>query len=1088
MTPTATSVPSSQIDPSLFQDLKWRCIGPPRGGRTGAVAGHPTEQAVFFFGACAGGVWKSDDAGTHWQNVSDGYFTSSAVGAIAIADADPNVIYAGMGETAIRADISYGDGIYKSVDGGDSWQFVGLADTHHIGKIRVHPSDGDLVYAAALGHVFGPNSERGVFRSADGGGSWEKILCRSDKAGATDLAMSPSNPRVLFAAIWETHRNFWELSSGGPDSGLHRSVDGGDTWTDISGSSGLPTGILGKIGVAVSAVRPQRVWAIIEAEKGGLFRSDDGGDTWQLVCDRRELLGRPFYYCHVYADPQDADTVYILDFKMWKSTDGGATFVEIHTPHGDNQDLWIDPRNPQRMIEGNDGGACVSFNGGNSWTTILNQLTSQFYRIDVDDRFPYCVYATQQDNSSIGVPSASEYGAIPWSQCFPVGTGESGDIAVHPEDDDIVYIGAIGSSPGGMGVLQRYNHHTKEIRLVSVWPEEYFGRAPKDLKYRFNWTYPIAFSPHDASVLYVAGNRVFRTTDEGRSWTAISPDLTRDDVTRQEASGGPITTDVSGAETYCTVYAFAESPVEKGVLWAGSDDGLIHVSKDGGGNWQAVTPAGLPEWTQVACIEPSSHDGGTAYVAATRYKLDDYNAYLYKTTDYGASWTTMSASFPEGEISRVVREDNAQPGLLFVGTETGIFFSADSGVSWRRLETNLPVVPVYDIKVKGNDLVAGTHGRSFWILDDITPLRNLADAGTRLLKPAPAYRRWVNWLAREPKTMAAGAKANILVLGAHASHNDSEGEHGEWVRTLLDAGEDRPLGALIYYVLDEEPSQPITLSFLDTSGDVIVEYESRSATDSEGEDEPALEEDDEKGDKPTRFAPARKGLNRFVWDMRYADAARSVEDSPVRRKIEPIAKQRPGRTGAVVAPGRYEVHLRVGEASYVETLEVRADPRLDVTTEDLEAQVDLCRRSRDKLSALNESIDRLRRIQRQALDTAARARGSKTVASEDGESITKAARDLATRLETIEAELTQIDLDGSSDVLRIPVKLNGMLSGLIVSATMGDGAPTESMLALFEDLSGQVDEQLSNLQAVVDGDVAAFNSLVDEAKLPAVGG
>ena len=447
----------------------------------------------------------------------------------------------------------------------------------------------------------------------------------------------------------------------------------------------------------------------------------------------------------------------------------------------------------------------------------------------------------------------------------------------------------------------------------------------------------------------------------------------------------------------------------------------------------------------------------------------------------------MSAGFPEGEISRVVREDSVQPGLLFVGTETGIFFSGDGGDSWRRLETNLPVVPVYDLKIKGNDLVAGTHGRSFWILDDITPLRNLADAGTRLLEPAPAYRRWVNWLAREPKTMAAGAKANMLVLGAHASHNDSEGEHGEWVRTLLDAGEDRPLGALIYYVLDEEPSQPITLSFLDASGEVIVEYESRSAADSEGEDKPALE-DDEKGDKPTRFAPAGKGLNRFVWDMRYADATRSTEDSPLRRKIEPIAKQRPGRTGVVIAPGRYAVQLKVGEASYVETLEVRADPRLDVTTADLEAQVDLCRRSRDKLSALNEAIDRLRRIQRQAVDTAARARGSETVGSEGGESITKAARELATRLETIEAELTQIDLDGSSDVLRVPVKLNGMLSGLIVSATMGDGAPTESMLALFEDLSGQVDDQLSNLQAVVDGDVAAFNSLVDDAKLPAVSG
>jgi photosystem II stability/assembly factor-like uncharacterized protein len=1086
MTPIDRSVHSSQVDPALLQDLRWRCIGPPRGGRTGAVVGHPTEPAVFYFGTCAGGVWKSDDAGTHWQNISDGDLTSCAIGAIAIAESDPNVIYIGTGETAIRADISYGDGVYKSVDGGSSWQHVGLADTHHIGKIRIHPADANLLYVAALGHVFGPNAERGVFRSADGGDTWEKILYRSDKAGATDLAMSPTNPRVLFAAIWETNRTFWALSSGGPDSGLHRSVDGGDTWVEIGGNPGLPSGIIGKIGVAVSAVRPDRVWAIIEAEKGGLFRSDDGGDSWQLICDKRELLGRPFYYCHVYADPQDADTVYVLDFKMWKSTDGGATFTEVNTPHGDNQDLWIDPRNPQRMIEGNDGGACVSFNGGNSWTTIFNQLTSQFYRIDVDGRFPYCVYGTQQDNSSIGVPSASEHGAITWSQCFPAGTGESGDVAVDPADDDIVYIGAIGSSPGGMGVLQRFNRRTKEIALVSVWPEEYFGRAPKDLKYRFNWTFPITFSPHDSSVLYVAANAVFRTTDGGDSWTAISPDLTRDDPTRQEASGGPITTDVSGAETYCTIYAFAESPVEAGVLWAGSDDGLIHTSRDGGDNWKAVTPPDMPAWTLVSCIEPSCHDGGTAYVAATRYKLDDYDAYLYKTTNYGDSWTVISDAFPKGEISRVVREDGVRPGLLFVGTETGIFFSADAGDSWSRLDTNLPLVPVYDLKVKGADLIAGTHGRSFWILDDISPLRSLiaADAkeGTRLLPPAPAYRRWVNWMARGPQAMAAGAKANMLVLGAHASFNDSEGENGEWIRTVLDGGEDRPLGAVIYYLLKEEPSQPITLSILDAGGEVINEYTSRPTEEADAQDEDTGEE------KQTLFAPARKGLNRFVWDMRCADARRSVEDSPMRVKIEPIAAQKPGRTGACVAPGRYQVQLKAGEAaSSVERLEIHADPRLDVTTKDLEAQANLCLRIRDKLSELNEAIDRLRRLQRQALETATRVRSSETVDTES-EGISKAARELANNLEAIEAELTQIDLEGSSDALRIPVKLNGMLSGLIVSATMGDGAPTKSMLALFEDLSAQLDKQLSNLQAIVDGDVVDFNKLVEKSKLPAVSG
>ena len=550
------------------------------------------------------------------------------------------MIYAGTGESTIRLDVSWGDGVYKSTDGGETWENVGLRDSHHIGQIRIHPRDPDVVYVAALGHAFGPNSERGVYRSTDGGGSWECVLHVSEKAGAVDLALDVANPRIIYASIWQVHRHFWELVSGGPDSGLWKSTDGGDSWTDISRNPGLPQeGLLGKIGVSVSPARPSRLWAIVEAEgeKSGVYRSDDRGATWAHLTNNQDLLNRPWYYLHIFADPQDPDTVYVNNLKMWKSIDGGKEWEEITTPHGDNHGLWIDPEDPQRMINGNDGGACVSFNGGETWSTIYNQLTGQYYHLDVDNRLPYRVYGTQQDNSSVAVPSASEKGAILWGDCYPAGTGESGYIAVKPDDPDILYVGAVGSSPGGGGALQRYDHRTKQIRLVTVWPEPFSGWGAKYMRYRFPWTFPIVFSPHDTNVLYTCGNHVFRTTDEGSSWEAISPDLTRNDESKLEPSGGPLTLDTSGAEHYCTISTFIESAHAAGLLWAGSDDGLVHISEDGGGSWLNVTPPDLPEWSLVTVIEPSAHDPSTVYMAATRYKLDDYAPYLFKTTDRGQS-------------------------------------------------------------------------------------------------------------------------------------------------------------------------------------------------------------------------------------------------------------------------------------------------------------------------------------------------------------------------------------------------------------------------------------------------------------------
>src|SRR4051812_38413026 len=576
--------------------LTWRCIGPPRGGRVVAVSGDPVHKQTFYFGACAGGVWKTTDAGTYWRCVSDGFMTSSAVGAITVAPSDANVIYAGTGETTIRIDVSYGDGLYKSDDAGRTWRHAGLRETKHIGRIAVHPQNADIAYVAALGEVFGPNESRGVFRTKDGGKTWEKVLYRNADTGCVDISLDPHNPRIVFAAFWQTRRSFWNISSGGPGSGLFRSTDGGDTWEELSRKPGLPEGLLGKIGVAVSPACSGRVWALVEAmnEKTGLYRSENYGESWTLVCSSRDLMHRPWYYTHVFADPAHPETVYVNNLQMWRSTDGGSSFTEILTPHGDNHDLWIDPADPARMVQGNDGGANVSFNGGATWTTVYNQHTAQFYRIATDDNYPYYVYGTQQDNTAIAVPSAATWGAITLGDCFYPGSGESGFIAVHPDDNNIVFSGAIGSSPGGSGALQRYDRRSNTFSLVNVWPEESTGVAPKDLRYRFAWTFPLIFSPHDSDTLYAAGNHVFRTRNEGMSWEEISPDLSLNDVTRQGHSGGDITHECAGAEVHATCASVVESPHRKGEIWASTDDGLVHVTRDDGATWRNVTPPGMP--------------------------------------------------------------------------------------------------------------------------------------------------------------------------------------------------------------------------------------------------------------------------------------------------------------------------------------------------------------------------------------------------------------------------------------------------------------------------------------------------------------
>ncbi|HKV43307.1 MAG TPA: glycosyl hydrolase, partial [bacterium] len=768
----------------LTKSLRWRLVGPFRGGRVVAVAGDPERAQVFYFGSTGGGVWRTDDGGWTWANISDGFLATASVGALAVSPSDPNVIYVGMGESCIRGNVAHGDGVYRSSDGGKTWRNVGLADTRHIARIRVHPRDHNLVYVAAFGHVYGPNPERGVHRSADGGRTWQRILFRHDRAGACDLSMDVTNPRIMYAAIWEAHRTPWGLSSGGPGSGLFKTTDGGETWTELTDAPTLPRGILGRIGVAVSPARSDRVWAIVEAEEGGIFRSDDGGATWMCVNSDREPRQRPFYFSHIFADPTDAETIYIGNLDLWKSVDAGRTFARKSLPHGDHHDLWIDPRNPQRMINGSDGGASISLNGGDSWSTIYNQPTAEMYHITTDSRFPYRIYGAQQDNTTICLPSWSSDGAITSSTYYDVGASESGYIAVRPDDPDIVYGGIFE------GMLTRYDHRNGEVRDITVWPENPAGYGAESLKYRFQWTFPIVISPHDPRILYATGNRVFRTANEGASWDVISPDLTRNDRSKLVPSGGPVTRDNVGTEYYCTIFAFAESPLQAGVLWAGSDDGLIHCSRDGGTTWQNATPVSLPEWALISIIEPSPHDPGTAYVAATRYKLDDLHPYLLKTHDYGKTWHPIVRGIPEDLVTRAIREDPARRGLLYAGTERGVFFTLDDGAQWHPLQNNLPVVPIHDLVVKDDDLVVATHGRSFWILDDLSPLRQITEeiarAGVHLFRPRAATR-----LNAHPLSFRKGG---ARVYGRVGGLGVTAREMADGPAVLLDAGENPPGG------------------------------------------------------------------------------------------------------------------------------------------------------------------------------------------------------------------------------------------------------------------------------------------------------
>ncbi|MBI3693410.1 MAG: glycosyl hydrolase [Acidobacteria bacterium] len=1024
------------VDPSLLKELKWRSIGPYRGGRVTAVAGVTSQPNVYYFGATGGGVWKTTDGGANWEPVSDGQFLTGSVGAVGVSESEPNVVYAGMGEAPIRGNVSHGDGVYKSTDAGKTWKRVGLEDTRQIGRIRVHPRNPDIVYVAALGHVWGPNQQRGVYRSTDGGKTWKQVFSRGPKAGAIDLILDPSNPNILYAAFWEVYRTPWTLESGGPNGGLFKSTDGGDTWTELTRNPGGPKGVVGKIGVAVSPVNPERIWALIEAEDGGVFRSDNGGKNWTKINEDRRLRQRAWYYTRIYADPQKLDTVYVLNTGFYRSNDGGRTYSAIRVPHGDNHDLWIAPNDSNRMVESNDGGANVSFNGGQTWTA-QNQPTAQFYRVALDQDFPYNVYGAQQDNSTVKIASRTTGFGIDERAWHSVGGGESGWVTPHPKDPQIVFAGSYS------GLITRYDHRTGQTRNVTVWPDNPMGHGAEGMKYRFQWNFPLLFSLYEANTLYAAGNVLFKSTNEGQSWTPISPDLTRNDKSKLGPSGGPITKDNTSIEYYCTIFTVIESPVRQGVIWSGSDDGLVHVSRDGGGKWENVTPKPMPEWIQINSIDASPFDPAVAYVAATMYKFDDYRPYLYKTADYGKTWKRINQGIPDGAFTRVVREDPNRRGLLYAGTETGMYVSFDDGENWQPLQLNLPVVPITDLAVhkREKDLVAATQGRSFWIFDDLPVLHQMKDSiaqsDVHLFQPEDAYR--MPGSAFRPSRAAFGPNP--------------------------------PNGAVIYYYLKDKPKGEVALEFLDSAGKSIKKFSSKPAEAAESAPEEPSAEGGFLGGGPPARVSAEKGLNRFVWDMRYADATR----------FPGLIMWAGNVRGPFAVPGTYQVKLIADGKALTQSFTIKKDPRIATTQEDFDKQLALLLQIRDKLSATHEAILRIRDVRKQVDDLAARWKDQ-----EKAKKVVDAAKALSAKLTAVEEALYQTKNKSSQDPLNYPIRLNNKLASLGGVVASADAPPTTQSQLVYEELASGINAQLQRLDGILRQDLDAFNKLVREQDLPAV--
>jgi photosystem II stability/assembly factor-like uncharacterized protein len=1011
---------AAEVASGPFGSLRWRSLGPARGGRSIAVTGSAARPYEYYMGATGGGLWKTSDGGVTWRAVTDGQMHSSSVGAVAVAPSNPDVVYFGTGESDIRGNIIQGDGAYKSTDAGKTWTHIGLVDTQVISKVRVHPTNPDLVYVAAFGHHAAPNPERGVFRSKDGGKTWDKILFRDNKTGAIELVLDPGNPQVMYAALWEAYRNSWEMSSGGPGSGLFKSTDGGDRWTEISRNPGLPKAMLGKIGLSVSGADTNRIYAQIEAEDGGFFSSDDAGATWKKVTDRRDLRQRAFYYTRVYADPKVKDTVYVLNVGFNKSTDGGKTWTSVRPPHGDNHDMWIAPNDSARMIEANDGGAGVSVTGGETWTAET-MPTAQFYHVTTTAHVPYHVCGAQQDNSTACVASQSPQGGPGGSgggadQVFySVGGGESGYIASDPRNPDIFYAGSYG------GLITRLDRKTGQQRAINPHPDNPMGFASSDIAERFQWTFPIVMAPTDPGTIYVGSQHLWKTTTEGQSWVKISPDLTRHDPKTMGASGGPITKDNTGVETYATIFTIAPSARDANVIWSGSDDGYVQVTRDGGKGWKNVTPKGLGDFARISLIEASPFRAGTAYVAANRYQLDDFKPYVYRTDDYGETWTTITNGVEPNHFARAIREDVTRAKLLYLGTEHGIYVSFDDGANWQSLRQNLPDTPVHDIKVEARDLVIATHGRGFYIMDAIAPLRQGGIPATstfHLYKPEDALR-----------------------------------------------GLDRS-AAIDYYL--KQPAQKVTVEFLDAQGKVIRTFTGTPA-DAERRQQPAGG-DDEGFRRPPEPRPAvSAGLHRLNWDMRYPGAT----DFPG------MIMWAAGTRGPLAAPGAYQVRVTADGQTETQPFAIKREPHVlkDVTDQDLREQFDLAMNIRNKTTQANEAVLLARGIKAQIQDRKGKVDAARAAA------VVKALDDFEQTLSAIEGEIYQVKLQSSQDPLNFPIRLNNKIAALQGIVESADARPTEQAYSVFRTLSSQLDEQLGKLDAAVKTKMPPVNQQLQRQKL-----
>ncbi len=1012
---TNQSDPILTFSSNLYEGLEWRNIGPFRGGRSAAVTGVSDQPNLFYFGSTGGGIWRTNDAGNSWENLSDGYFGGS-VGAIAVSDWDPNVIYAGGGEVTVRGNVSSGYGIWKSVDGGKTWENKGLPDSYHLVRIKIHPKNPDLVYAAVMGNLYKPTTTRGIYRSKDGGDHWEKVLFANENAGAVELVMDPNNPRILYASTWRIRRTPYSLESGGPGSALWKSKDGGDHWTNISNHQGLPKGTWGISGVTVSPINSDRLWALIENKEGGVFRSDDAGLTWIKTNSERKLRQRAWYYTKIFADTQDEDRVYVMNVSYHRSKDGGKTFETYNAPHGDHHDLWIAPEDNQRLIIGDDGGAQISYDGGENWSTYQNQPTAQFYRVTTDNSFPYKIYGAQQDNSTVRIDHRTDGSYIGESDWESTAGGESAHIAIDPENNNIVYGGSYG------GYLTRVNHETSEERGINVWPDNPMGHGAEGMKYRFQWNFPIFFSPHNTKRLYTASNVLQVTMDEGQSWKIISPDLTRNDTTKLGSSGGPITQDNTSVEYYCTIFAATESYHEEGVIWTGSDDGLIHITRDAGENWKNVTPPNMPEWMMINSIEINPFEKGGLYVAGTRYKLGDFKPYLYMTTDYGVTWKEITKGITNNHFTRVVRADPERKGLLYAGTETGMYISFDNGSSWKPFQQNLPIVPITDLAIKDNNLIAATQGRSFWIIDDLTVLHQLNPAleqrAFHLYKPMNAYR-----------------------MG---------GGNGQTSKTQ---GTNHPGGVLVhYFVEDTIQSDTIRISFKEMNGDLIKTYSTHF---NEKANESKLN--------------VKPGLNQFSWDMRYQGA----------KTFPGMILWSAATSGPKAIPGNYQVELKINNEVMQREFEITTDPRKSAIQADLKAQFDFLIKVRDKLSAANQGVIDIRAIKSQINDL------SDKIEEQHGD-IQKLISKITTDLERIEENLYQTQNESGQDPLNFPIKLNNKVGYLGSIMGVGDNKPTDQALRFYDVVSAEIDNELVQLEKIKTENLDALNKMINNQNIKAI--